>query len=372
MDIHEIEKIELNRDISKIYMQNLVKSYSKKNNIHIVFVMVWTQVCGGSKIILEYANRLAKIGDKITIITYDEKPNWFELDDRIQFIKCTIDKNITDNIPKCDLIVATSWKCIYEAINSNRAPVVFFEQGGAHLFEFSNLTDRKKEIVSKLYKIVPFIHTVSSYSKEIINKEFNRNDVKVICNAVDDNIFYPSNQKNKEDGLIKITIIGSEDFKFKNIDGILKAVRVLKEQYENIKLNWITQTKPIKNKEKAIINPKQKQIGEILRNTDIYVCNSQYESFGLPTLEAMTCGVAIVTTDTGGMRDFVIDKKNGIVINKNDINDMVEKIKNLIENKELRNGISLEACKTAKQFNWDTIIEQVHQYYREISCYKLK
>ena len=41
--------------------------------------MVWTKVCGGSKIILEYANRLAKKGHKINIVTYDE----FEYDPKI-------------------------------------------------------------------------------------------------------------------------------------------------------------------------------------------------------------------------------------------------------------------------------------------------
>ena len=104
--------------------------------------------------------------------------------------------------------------------------------------------------------------------------------------------------------MTSITIIGSEEFKFKNIEAILQVIRKLKERYP-IQVNWVTQTKPERNKEEAIINPEQKRIGDILRNTDIYICNSEYESFGLPTLEAMTCGATVITTDTGGMRDFV-------------------------------------------------------------------
>lgn len=156
-------------------------------------------------------------------------------------------------------------------------------------------------------------------------------------NAIDNKIFYPrSVQDTNSDDVIEITIIGSEDFKFKNIDEILQAIRKLKQKYDNIKLNWITQTKPEKNNEPAVINPPQKLIGEILRKTDIYICNSEYESFGLPILEAMTCGAAVITTDTGGMRDFVVENENAILIQKHNIEDIYQKTEFLINNKEFR------------------------------------
>ena len=69
-----------------------------------------------------------------------------------------------------------------------------------------------------------------------------------------------------------------------------------------------------------------------MRKTHIYICNSEYESFGLPTLEAMTCGATVVTTDTGGMRDFVKDNYNALVTNHHDINDIVEKVSLLVDN----------------------------------------
>ncbi len=373
MDIKELEEIELNRDANDLIIQNLVKTDNCfKNKLHIVYIMIWTKVCGGSKIILEYANRLSREGDDITIITYDNKPDWFKLDENVNFIKVDSNKKISDYIPQCDVIIATSWKCIYDAIQSNKAPVVFFEQGGAHLFDIAALNDKKKEVVKHRFRVVPFIYTVSEYAKDIINKEYNRCDVEVIYNAVDSNIFYPRNITNKDEDVIRITIIGSEDFKFKNIEGILQAMRILSKEYNNIQLNWITQTEPKKNKEKAIINPTQKQIGDILRNTDIYICNSQYESFGLPTLEAMTCGAAVITTDTGGMRDFVVNNKNAIVINKNDEKDIVEKVKMLIENKEKMKLIAQEGMKTALEFNWDNSIKKVREYYKEIASYKVK
>lgn len=372
MTISELEELDLNRT-NELFPQTLEKksSFSNALPLNIVYLMIWTKVCGGSKIILEYANKIRQKGHNITIISYDKKPDWFNLDTNVNFIQVPSNKDWKDYIPDCDVIVATSWKCIYTAIESKKAPVAFFEQGGSHIFDVNNLTEKKKNVVHNRINLVHFIYTVSSYTKDKIKEVYGK-EADVICNAVDSNIFFPRKIESlKEKEIIDITIIGSEDFKFKNIENILKAIRTLKKQYSNINLNWITQTPPIKNKETAIINPPQKEIGNILRKTDIYICNSEYESFGLPTLEAMTCGATVITTDTGGMRDFVKDGYNALITKKNDINDIIEKVRILIEDSNLRKMLSENGMQTAKKFNWDTSVSQIISYYYKIAEYKI-
>lgn len=372
MNIKEWEQLELSREVIDINKQDVVEINENKETLNIVYIMVWTKVCGGSKIILEHANRLVRKNQKVTIVTYDEKPQWFKLEEKVNFIQVPEKGDIKKYIPECDLIVATSWKCIYEAVKSNIAPVVFFEQGGSHLFEIENIDKNKLEIIKHRIGMVPFVYTVSSYARDKMLEIYNQ-DAEVICNSVEPYVFYPREENTKsDDSNIELTIIGSEDFKFKNIEEILQAYRLLIKKYDNLNLNWITQTQPTKNLEKPIVNPPQKEIGNILRKSDIYVCNSEYESFGLPTLEAMTCGAAVITTDTGGMRDFVIENENGLIVEKHNINDLVEKIEKLIKDKELRNKLSKNAIETAKKFSWDEIINQLIEYYKEIAKYKIK
>lgn len=372
MDINEWEKLELENN-EKISPQSVEKvDKEEKDKLEITYIMVWTKVCGGSKIILEYASRLAKKGHKINIVTYDEKPTWYLLSDKVNFIRVPNNENIENYIPKSDVVVATSWKCIRKAIESGKGPVAFFEQGGSHLFELDKLSKRKKEVVENRIKLVPFIYTVSKYSADKI-KEIYGKDSGIVYNALETSVFYPR-EKERETKDVSITIVGSEDFKFKNISEILEVIRELKCKYP-IRLNWITQTKPVVNKEEgkyAIVNPKQIVIGDILRDTDIYICNSEYESFGLPTLEAMTCGAAVITTDTGGMRDFVIDGENALVINHHDKCDMKEKIERLINNKSLMKRIAENGMKTASRFNWDNTICDMEKYFREVAKYKIR
>ena len=371
MDINEWEKLELEVG-ENIEPQKVVKLYSEEKDVlEITYIMVWTKVCGGSKIILEYANRLAKRGHKINIVTYDEYPKWFSLSENVNFIKVTNGEDIINYIPESDVVVSTSWKCIRKAVKSNKGPVAFFEQGGSHLFELDKLNDRKREIVQQRMRLPAFIYTVSQYSADKI-KEIYGKDASIIYNALETSIFY-SRKEEKQKEETSITIVGSEEFKFKNIGEILEVIRLLKRNYK-IKLNWITQNNPKINEEgkDAIVNPQQKVIGDVLRNTDIYICNSEYEAFGLPTLEAMTCGAAVITTDTGGMRDFVQNGINALVINHHDKDDMKEKIEMLINDKKLIHKIAENGMKTALKFNWDNSVINMEKYFRKIAKYRIK
>ena len=371
MTINDWEKIELETK-EEIKPQKVEKIENiEKDKLEITYIMVWTKVCGGSKIILEYANRLAKKGHKINIVTYDEYPDWYELSDKINFVKVPENEDIEKYIPNSDVVVPTSWKCIRKAIKANKGPVAFFEQGGSHLFEIDRLSEIKRKVVYDRMQLPPFIYTVSKYSEEKIEEIYGRRS-SIIYNALESKIFYPR-EKERNENEISITIVGSEDFKFKNVGEVLEVIRELKEKYQ-IKLNWITQTEPKINKEEgknAIVNPEQKIIGDVLRNTDIYICNSEYESFGLPTLEAMTCGATVITTDTGGMRDFVIDRENALVIKHHNKEDMKEKIEMLINDKNLMHNIAQKGIITASKFNWNNTILSMEKYFREIAKYKV-
>lgn len=371
MTINDWEKIELETK-EKIKPQKVEKIENiEKNKLEITYIMVWTKVCGGSKIILEYANRLAKKGHKINIVTYDEYPDWYELSDKINFVKVPENEDIEKYIPNSDVVVPTSWKCIRKAIKANKGPVAFFEQGGSHLFEIDRLSEIKRKVVHDRMQLPPFIYTVSKYSAEKIEEIYGKSS-SIIYNALESKIFYPR-EKERDEKETSITIVGSEDFKFKNVGEVLEVIRELKEKYQ-IKLNWITQTEPkinIEEGKNAIVNPEQKIIGDVLRNTDIYICNSEYESFGLPTLEAMTCGATVITTDTGGMRDFVIDRENALVIKHHNKEDMKEKIEMLINDKNLMHNIAQKGIITASKFNWNNTILSMEKYFGEIAKYKV-
>ena len=348
--------------------QKLDYCKASKTKLKITYVMTWTGVCGGTKIILEHANKLVAMGHDVTLISHDIKPEWFNLDNKVEFIRVPWEKVLCESIPKCDLIVATYWREIYECVEQKIAPVVYFEQGDFHLFDLEKLSERQFKYIKKQLETVKFVYTVSNFAKKKLKEIYNKDSI-VIPNAVNENVFYF--EPHKENSKITITLIGSEDAKFKNINNILNALNIIREKGYEIDIKWITPTKPKNNDIEAIINPKQQIIGETLRKSDIYICASNYESFCLPVLEAMTCGTAVITTNNGGNMDFVINMANAVLIEKNNVNDIVNKAIELIEDKELRNKIAHNGMIKSKEYSWERTMKEIVEYYKEIAKYRV-
>ena len=78
---------------------------------------------------------------------------------------------------------------------------------------------------------------------------------------------------------------------------------------------------------------------ELLEMSDIYVSTSQHEGFGLVFLEAMHCGLPIVCYDHGGQTDFLRDDETGFVVKLNDEAAFIERLRQLIDNRELRSKL---------------------------------
>ena len=69
-------------------------------------------------------------------------------------------------------------------------------------------------------------------------------------------------------------------------------------------------------------------------SSDICVLPSYYESFGLSALEAAACGVPVVASKKGGLSSIVIDKKTGYLVREGNPADIIEKLSELLENKQ--------------------------------------
>lgn len=372
--LEELKKIEFKKRefrLQSAKKQELILGKRKKEKLNITYVMTWTGVCGGTKIILEHANRLTKLGHKLTLISHDKRPDWFTIEESIDFIQVPYGEVLCEKIPRnTNVIVATYWREIYECVEQKIAPVIYFEQGDFHLFDLEKLDNRLYNYINKQMQTVNYIYTVSNFAKEKLKEVYNV-EAKVIPNAVDDKVFYY--EPHKENIVPNITMIGSESAEFKKIQNIIEAVKMVENKGYKLKLNWITPTEPVKNKDFiAIVNPQQKIIGDTLRNTDIYICASLYESFCLPVLEAMTCGAAIITTNNGGNADFIKENENALLIQKNNIEDIAVKLEKLLDDKKLREKLAQAGVETSKRFNWDKVIRDIEEYYKEIAEYEVK
>ncbi|MGO4927789.1 glycosyltransferase [Fundicoccus sp. Sow4_F4] len=101
-----------------------------------------------------------------------------------------------------------------------------------------------------------------------------------------------------------------------------------------------------------------KDVKKFLLDSSICVVPSIIEGFGLVVTEAMECGIPVISFDTEGPKEIINDGVDGFIIEKFNIEQFVEKIVFLLENKEEREKMGEAAKNRAKDFSAENISEQ--------------
>lgn len=89
-------------------------------------------------------------------------------------------------------------------------------------------------------------------------------------------------------------------------------------------------------------------IVRLIAAADVFCSFYDFSNVGFALLEAMSCGVAIVATDSGATRDFVIDGVHGIVVPHRDDGAAAEAVVRLLDDPELRRRLGEQAKSRAR------------------------
>lgn len=109
----------------------------------------------------------------------------------------------------------------------------------------------------------------------------------------------------------------------------------------------------------ARINPPSKQIGEEYAASSILVMSSHYEGFPMVMIEAMACGVPVVSYDFKcGPRDIIREGDNGLIIPEGDISALAEGICRLIQEEELRRSMSMKAQEVTTTYSEEKVMRR--------------
>lgn len=111
---------------------------------------------------------------------------------------------------------------------------------------------------------------------------------------------------------------------------------------------------------------KQEQVDEILSITDLFVLPSQYESFGLSALEAMACGVPVISTNAGGLPEINVQGVTGYMSEVGDTDDMAQHAIEILSNDSKLQTFKENAIAHAKTFSRQRVIPLYEQLYDSV------
>jgi len=185
-------------------------------------------------------------------------------------------------------------------------------------------------------------------------------------------------KKKKKKNFINI-LFASRLLIHKGINEFVKAAQILKT---NKKINFIVagsldQDNPSSINEKDLklwIKKKyikyigfKKDIKKNIFNSDIIVLPSYGEGFPKILIEAAAAGKPIITTNVSGCRNAIIPGQTGILINKQNYEELVDALYFLINNNKIRNKMGIEAKKLAiDYYDINSVISKHIQIYNKL------
>jgi glycosyltransferase involved in cell wall biosynthesis len=214
------------------------------------------------------------------------------------------------------------------------------------------------------------VSSVSDWLTDRLQYLFIFNQKKVIRNSVDTDLFYYTPSRNIKKRFIHVSMMEP----LKNVDGIIKAFIELNRSVSDWELVLVG---PINDDLKKMIDAggindnvimtgliSYQQVAEQMRQADALVHFSRYENLPCVISEALCCGLTVISSDVGGIKE-IIDHHNGILVKSEDIYTLKDVIMKFVMNDYSYNKETISKNAIIK-FNYHTIGLQLLQWYQEL------
>ena len=224
------------------------------------------------------------------------------------------------------------------------------------------------------------ITAVSESLKNDTYKQFSTNcDIKVIPNFVN----LEKNSSRKKNKLRKKYASDEESIlchisnfrKVKRVKDVIKIFDKVNKVKKSIMLlvgdgpeRYLIEEfcRELNLSSRVVFLGKIRDTSKVLELADLFLLPSETESFGLAALEAMSKGVPVISSNTGGIPEVNIHGVTGFLSNVGDVIDMSENALYLLKDKERLNNFSQNALNRSKEFNIETIVKEYEDLYYDV------
>jgi glycosyltransferase involved in cell wall biosynthesis len=197
--------------------------------------------------------------------------------------------------------------------------------------------------------------------------------VTIIGNGVDTRFYIP--RKNKNGDRVYVLYSGRLGHR-KGLFDLVKSATYICHEHPEVSF-VVTGRGPLEGNLKKLVKKMKlsnrfsfvgfvdrKVLLNYYQNATVYVLPSHYEGFPTVILEAMACGIPVVTTSVGGIAETVVNGKNGFIVPMKNPKAIASAVLKLLENENLRIGMGKIARQTVEKFySWDKIACKVLECY---------
>lgn len=121
--------------------------------------------------------------------------------------------------------------------------------------------------------------------------------------------------------------------------------------------------------DKVIFAGNRNDIPEILQASDLFILPSRSEGTPAALIEAMASGLVCIATNAGGMPEVIVDGKTGFLFERENTDELAEKIMLVAFDAELKNRVTSNAKMGLDKYSINVYVDDVFRHYQELLSY---
>ncbi|TAH35880.1 glycosyltransferase family 1 protein [Candidatus Saccharibacteria bacterium] len=348
---------------------------TKKLNIVYLVSTPLRDISGGVRVITYHIDGLLELGHTVEMWVpkgYGLEPYFFT-NTPIREVE-NLDAT---NLNKPDIVVLCDPSLLGIVARRRKKPGTFLllQHDMQYLYEVDETTHK----VSPLQEHADYLRTacriivVSDWIKDALQARLGLTSF-VVRNGVDKALFHPDSEplvRSKE----PVALIFYDPQPWKGFNDVMQALVGVKGQVPELRIAIISQGFPVAAEVGSSYSytfpviyfnrPDQRDMAKVFSSASVFISASWQEGFGLPGLEAMACGVPLVTTDSGGVREYAIPNTTALVTPPRDIPALTEAVMEVLRDEKLRARLSHSGLEKAEQFSWPSSIKRLVILFRQ-------
>lgn len=225
---------------------------------------------------------------------------------------------------------------------------------------------------------------VSEFDRQLAKRWFlhNYNRIVTVHNGIVDKKFISSTVREYSLPL-KLVSVARFSHQKNNMELIRAVERINKLYSDSLQLNMVGDGPLLSEAQTYVTSHKlendvhflgsRTDVDDILNQNDIFCLISNYEGLPISIIEAMRARMPIIASDVGGVNELVQDEVNGFLIPRGNISELVDKLKYILEHKELIKSMGEASRKIyEEEYTADRMNQKILSVYNEVIALQAK
>jgi len=360
-----------------------------------------TRVCEQSVYVAELSAALVRLGHRVTVYTRRDNP---DLPERVEAPAGYEVVHVPAGPPRClpedeqlramgpfAQFLAEAWT----AARPDAVHAHFWTSGIAGELAARQLSlptvltmhgfgadDPRRRLESKLACAATWIAAGSEVEAlELIRMGRPRTGTAVIPCGVDVNEFRPDGPQASRSAQHRIVSVGKV-LAGMGFDSVIRALRFIPDveylvvgeaelghlqfETEASRLRGLAEQLGIADRVRLLDTRDVTDLPSLLRSADVVACTPSHESSGIVALEAMACGVPVVASEAGALRDIVVHDVTGYLVRGHDPRELAASVNSLLRDSFLRRSFGgAGRDRATARYTWDRVAADASRLYEK-------